>query len=117
MASSQHEGRGARTLSRREVERLTAQVAPLHGWRQHHLLVADRLRAGYPFGFATDVLVRGDRAVFVFYTSVRLPPTNAQQAWISDLARVRVVEPIVAGPEHARELVRMLESAPRENAA
>ena len=110
-------GRTKHTLTQREREALTAQLASLYGWHHHHLLVADRLQDGYPFGFATEVLARGDRAVLVFYTSGS-DPTIAQQRWINDLRDVRIVESVVIGPSNARELVRALEHREtRENAA
>ena len=100
-------------LSRRALERLTAQLAALHGWRHLHLLVADRLEGGYPYGFASEVLVRGDRAVLVFFAIQGQGPTTAQQLWISDLSAVRSIEPLVVGPEQADALARSLTSRER----
>jgi hypothetical protein len=104
-------------LSRSELERLTAQLASLHGWHHHHLLLADRLLDGYPFGFPTDVLVRGERAVFVFYTSRTRPPTDAQQRWIVELREVRAIEPLMIGPGEVPALVQALGGAADERSA
>jgi hypothetical protein len=99
----------ARQLLREEVredqfQREIVHMAHLLGWRTYHTLNSRGAAAGFP----DLTMVRGTRLVFAELKKEKGKATDAQQAWLDDLARVETVEARLWRPSDIDEVEGML---------
>jgi|SRR5579871_1611757 len=82
------------------------ELAAFYGWRRHDH--TGRTSEGHSDGFPAEVLLRGERLLFVEFTDGRgvlIPPARE---WFAALAAVSAIDTFVLGPDDAEALAQML---------
>lgn len=87
-------------------------MAEAYGWRHHRARTGGLTSKGFADGFPPEVLVRGNRLIFVTLTADG-SLTAGERAWIDDLDRIPDIEVYVITRGDLHLLATILTEAPK----